>query len=83
MRSNLIYHNYVRLRSVAHEVYELILLLYSVSGKDNLVNATHSHKRWSILKSVFPGKPPILMPDLKKSQPSLNKFLIKNIVLKS
>ena len=66
-QSNLTWSNYVRLRSVAQEVYAVAESEYNAGLKDTLLGATQSHKWWSTLKSALFGNddgiPPLLKPD--------------------
>ena len=66
-RSNLTWNNYIQLRSVAQDVYEIAEREYNRGVKETLGNATQSHKWWSTLKSALfgidDGMPPLLKPD--------------------
>ena len=66
-RSHLTWNNYVRLRSVAQEVYAVAEREYNIGIKDTLMGATQTHKWWSTLKSALFGiddsMPPLLKPD--------------------
>ena len=54
-RSYVTWNNYVRLRSVAQEVYDLAETEYNRGIKETLANATQAHKWWSTLKSALFG----------------------------
>ena len=66
-RSDLTWNNFVRLRSVANEVYSCAEREYNSGVKETLENATQSHKWWSTLKSALfgidDGMPPLFKPD--------------------
>ena len=66
-RSDLTWSNYVRLRSVAQEVYAEAERDYNSGIKETLLGASQPHKWWSTLKSALfgidDGMPPLLKPD--------------------